>query len=218
MAAARGHIGRVVPWRATDLLDSDRTRARRIRTDLASVKLAVDVECNALHAVPNELNGHMLDVDSNPLPPKTLCDRNGCPATAERVQHDVAGIATGADHSLEERFWFLRRVPGALLSDGRDDAYLPRIGRGGTVRLDVVDIPEVRQLRPLRVDVFYARLAVPGGEACPLTFGAQRLEGRFRQILVAVERIERVQFTGARGIKKKDIVHPLKDARSVRPP
>src|SRR5664280_3510100 len=47
--------------------------------------------------VLDKRRGELGNVDSDPLPVKFLGCVDRCPATAERVEHQVAGIAAGPD-------------------------------------------------------------------------------------------------------------------------
>ena len=41
------------------------------------------------------------DVDPDPLPPKFLSRVDGCPTTAEGIEHDVAFVTAGFDKAFE---------------------------------------------------------------------------------------------------------------------
>jgi len=60
----------------------------------------------------------MGDVDADPRTLECLRGGDRRPTSAERVEYDVALVATGLDDPLQQGFRFLRRIAEALLRSG----------------------------------------------------------------------------------------------------
>src|SRR5213080_1724526 len=62
----------------------------------------------------DQLDREIGDVDSNPLSIQLLCCVNRRPASAKRIEHNIAGIARRADDAFEKCERFLRGKIEAL--------------------------------------------------------------------------------------------------------
>ena len=71
-----------------------------------------------LQAVLHEGDAEVGDVDAEPAAAEALGGVDGGAAAAEGVEHDVAGVAAGADDALEEGKGFLGGVAEAFLGVG----------------------------------------------------------------------------------------------------
>ena len=78
------------------------------------VILLLDQPEHVLQPVLHQGDGEVGDVDADPAPAQLLRGRDGGAAAAERVEHDVAGVAAGREDALQEREWLLRGVAEAL--------------------------------------------------------------------------------------------------------
>ena len=75
-----------------------------------------------LQAVLHEGDAEVGDVDAEPAAAEAVGGVDGGAAAAEGVEHDVAGVAAGADDAFEEGERFLGGVAEALVGVGLRDS------------------------------------------------------------------------------------------------
>jgi len=72
----------------------------------------------------NQIDREISDIDANPLPPQLLCCVNGCAASTEWIEHDIAGIARRTDNALKKRLRLLCWIAQTFLCLCADRLYI----------------------------------------------------------------------------------------------
>ena len=94
----------------------------KITRGIERLRTAFDLEGKAgeslAHALFNQANGKMGDINADPLPPQLLRGVNGSTAASEGIEHHMAFIGGGGDNAFEQRKGFLGGVAEAFLGLG----------------------------------------------------------------------------------------------------
>src|SRR5207247_10503105 len=77
-------------------------------------KLNFFAECVAQTTL-DQIDREISDVDPDPLATQLLRSMNGRPASAKRIENNIAGIARRADNALKKCLWFLSWIAEPLL-------------------------------------------------------------------------------------------------------
>src|ERR1700693_5478393 len=84
----------------------------------------------------NQIDGEIVDIDSNPTALEPFGHGNGCAATAERIEDNVALIATGFYDSFEKGLGLLSWIAEALGGDLIDAVNIgPNVSDRNTLQL-----------------------------------------------------------------------------------
>src|SRR5258706_1777401 len=116
---ASAHQPQRPPLQLVRVLPRERRGAslvRRIAYDVVALA-GLDSRC-VLEALLDEADCEVGNVNSDPPALEPLRDRDGCSASAERIEHNSALIAARPDDALQERLRLLSRVAESLCRSG----------------------------------------------------------------------------------------------------